>query len=323
VTADPTLREKPAPGRAERWAVIDVGSDTVHLLVAEYSDGQQPALRAVSHRSLLLELGRDVAANGLIDAGAAKTLRDTVIKYARLARREAGHLVLAATEASRLASNGAEVLASIGEAVGEPIRVLSGTREARLGFLGARAQLKPSGCQLLIDSGGASTELSITQGREYVAGVSLPIGAALLAAGLEGDPPSLLSWALSAVKVGAALRDLPPMHPTRAWATGGSAHHLVRLESSNAGRAAQKVRMADLELLSRRLLKRPSKEIAAERGQDPRRVALLPVGALILGAILKYYGLDACTVIAAGVREGIVFAAAQDPIGWWRDQAPK
>jgi exopolyphosphatase/pppGpp-phosphohydrolase len=94
------------------------------------------------------------------------------------------------------------------------------------------------------------------------------------------------------------------------------------LESSNADRAAQKVRMADLELLSRRLLKRPSKEIAAERGQDRRRVALLPVGALILGAILKYYGLDACTVIVGGLREGIVFAASQDPIGWWRDQAP-
>jgi exopolyphosphatase/pppGpp-phosphohydrolase len=137
---------------------------------------------------------------------------------------------------------------------------------------------------------------------------------------LDGDPPSPLSWALTAVTVGAALGGLPRMQPRQAWATGGSAHHLAGLERSGVSRRRQALRMAELEALTRQLLKRPASDLAKERKQDPHRVALLPAGAIILAAILKFYRLDRYTVLRAGVREGAILAAAHDPIGWWTDR---
>ncbi len=318
------LNDSRRAAAALRRAVIDIGSDTVHLIVGAVQDGPdgQRVVHDVSHRSVLLELGRGVALEGRIDPDHLVGLDATVLKFVKLARKEAGHLVMVATEASRRAENGPAVLARLSEKAGEPIRVLSGTREAQLGFCGVLESLKPSGCQLVIDSGGASTEVSISQGREYVSGVSLPVGAASLSASFQGDPPSPLSWALSGIKVGEVIGRLPALQPRHAWATGGSAHHLVGLESVEHDRKPARLHMTDLDSLSRELLKHSSSKLGERRGEDPRRVALLASGALILAAILEHYHIRACTVLPAGLREGILLASAANPLNWWQEGAP-
>jgi Ppx/GppA phosphatase family len=77
-------------------------------------------------------------------------------------------------------------------------------RIAALGLAGAVHRLDPTGSQLFIDSGGASTEVTLTDGRRAVATASLPVGAALLGAELRGDPPEALGWALAGVRIGSA-----------------------------------------------------------------------------------------------------------------------
>lgn len=315
--------ERPADPAVEdvtegRWAAIDVGSDTVHLLVARLRRRRDGSLevRHVDSRSRLMELGRQVDRRGAIGRDASE-LRGLVERYVRVARRAEARIVIGATEASRQASDGPAVLASIAAEVGIPIPILSGRREAQLGFLAARPWLAATGPQLLIDSGGASTEVSATRGPDLVESVSVPLGASSMADRLPGDPPSALEWALEAVHFGRLLAGLPAFHPAAAWVTGGSAHNLVGLEDVKGAALETRMTMGELDRLADQLLRTTARKLARRSGEDPRRVALLAPGALIIAAILRHYGLETCTVIPAGVRDGMLLAAATVGDDWW------
>jgi len=311
--------------KPERWAALDIGSDTVHLLIAEVTRGPGRAvdLRQVAQRVDLLELGRATATDRALSRATIRRLARTVRSFAAVARRSDARLIAAATEAIRQAANGGDVLRALDRAAGVPVHLLSGTREAELGFLAARPSLAGRGAQLLIDSGGASTEVSVTAGRRLVSSRSIPVGAASLAARLPGDPPHPLPWALEAVRIAEANPPLPRTKPARAFATGGTAHNLVGLDLPRKGPADPvELSMVELERLSRDLLRRPAARIAKVSGEDPRRVALLAPGTLILAVILRHYRLPSVTVIPAGVRDGMILAAVRHPDTWWLDAAP-
>jgi exopolyphosphatase/guanosine-5'-triphosphate,3'-diphosphate pyrophosphatase len=202
------------------------------------------------------------------------------------------------------------------------VRVLSGAREAALGLAGAVRRLDSTGSQLLIDSGGASTELTLTDGRRAVASASLPVGAALLGAGLHGDPPQALSWALGGVRIGSVLSLAPAGKPARAWATGGSAHNLAGLERTKGRSGDRLLTMPTLSTLAAQLLAEPARKLARRSGEDPDRVAILPPGLLIVAAILSHYGLEEVTVVPEGLREGMIAAAFELGAAWWQDAPP-
>lgn len=313
---------KTAPA-GSRYAAIDIGSDTVHLLIADLSGAAATGvLRPVHSESELLELGRVVDRRGRITATAEAGMERTLERMVRRARKSGAPILISATEASRRASNGQEVLARLAGRLKEPIHLLSPSREAELGFAGVRPELPARGDLIVIDSGGASTEVTLTRGRTIARAVSLPVGAALLAAGLIGDPPPPIDWALSSIRIGTTLGALPDGQPWHAFATGGTAHGLLAL--STIGSAHDQgtnvdVTLAELEKLAGSLLARSAARIGAEAGIDPGRVALLAPGVLILAAILRHYGLTEFHVLVAGVREGMIRAAAANPTGWWLD----
>ena len=305
----------------ERWAALDVGSDTVHLLVAEVT--HEPfgrlAVRQLAHRSALLELGREVATRGRFGRTALRALEGSVRDFVRVATRFDARLIVAATEATREAANGNAVMARLEQLTGTPPRIISGVREAQLGFVATRAALPPSGLHLLVDSGGASTEVSLVAGHRLRASASLPVGAALLAASVPGDPPRPLPWALAAIRIGANLGAAPAGRPTRMYTTGGTAHNLAGLEKDRKGHpGAVRLTLADLDGITARLLRSPAPKVARRSGEDARRVALLAPGALILAAIAQRYALDEMTVLPEGVRDGMILAAARYPDGWWK-----
>jgi exopolyphosphatase/guanosine-5'-triphosphate,3'-diphosphate pyrophosphatase len=219
----------------------------------------------------------------------------------------------------RRATDGPALVERLSSELGEPVRVLSGAREAALGLAGAVHRLDPTGSQLLIDSGGASTELTLTDGHRAVASGSLPVGAALLGAGLHGDPPQALSWALGGVAIGSALSLAPAGKPSRAWATGGSAHNLAGLERTKGRSGDRLLTMAKLSTLATQILAEPARKLARSSGEDPDRVKILPPGLLIVAAILAHYGLDEVTVVPEGLREGMVAAAFELGDAWWQD----
>ena len=152
-------------------AAIDIGSDTIHLLIADVTaspDG--PVVRRVEQRGELIELGRLVATTGAVGKRAAARIEGYLTGYVRRARRGSGRVVIGATEALRRASDGEALVERLSNELGQPVRILSGAREAALGLAGAAHRLDPSGTQLLIDSGGASTEVTLTDGRRAIAG---------------------------------------------------------------------------------------------------------------------------------------------------------
>lgn len=323
MTTTSAPRAGTAPSATPRWAALDIGSDTIHLLVADVrrGPGGRLTVRQLTQRSALLELGREVALHGAFERATVKALQATVDRFVTVARRADARLVVAATEAAREASNGATVLARLEKAAGTPPRIISGAREAALGFLAVRAVLPRSGTHLLVDSGGASTETSLVVGHRLTASASLPVGAALLAASVPGDPPRPLPWALAAIHIAGVLGSAPVGRPTRLFATGGTAHNLAGLDGDRKGHPLPVTLSIDeLDRLTARLLRSPAAKIARSSGEDPRRVALLAPGALILGAIAQHYGLESITVVPEGVRDGMILAAARDPDGWWQDQ---
>lgn len=308
--------------QTEAIAAIDIGSDTIHLLVGLPSAAEVGVVERLVQRGELIELGRQVARKARVGRRRGRAVEALLLDYVRTARRHASRVVVGATEALRRATDGPALVERLEAAAGVPVRVLSGRREAELGLAGMAHRLDEAGSQLVIDSGGASTELSLCEGRARVAAASLPVGAALLAASLQGDPPEALSWALGAGRIGRALAIAPAGSPVRAFATGGSAHNLAGLEDGREGPGRRTLTLDELRQLAEALLSTPSAKLARRSGEDPRRVALLPPGLLIVASVLDHYALDRVTVVPEGLREGMIRAAAQLGEDWWREGTP-
>ncbi len=174
-----------------RLGVLDVGSNTVHLLVVDAHQGARP-VPAFSHKAEL-RLGDHLDAGNRLSQDCAMQLRDFVDDALRIAEDKGVQELLAfATSAVRDAVNGDEVLARIQEETRVDIRVLPGPDESRLTFLAARRWFGwSSGRLLMLDIGGGSLEIASGVDEEPGVAVSLPLGAGRLTRDwLVGDPPT-------------------------------------------------------------------------------------------------------------------------------------
>ena len=174
-----------------RLGVLDVGSNTVHLLIVDAHRGARPVAEA-SHKSVL-RLMRYIDESGAItDEGIAMLVR-AIGDAARIARESnLDDLLPMATSAIREAANGPEVLALIGRETGLDLQVLSGEDEAKLTFLAVRRWYGWSaGNILLFDIGGGSLEVALGDDEEPDVALSLPLGAGRSTIGfLHDDPPT-------------------------------------------------------------------------------------------------------------------------------------
>jgi exopolyphosphatase/guanosine-5'-triphosphate,3'-diphosphate pyrophosphatase len=174
-----------------RLGVLDVGSNTVHMLVVDAHPGARP-LPAFSHK-VDLRLAAHLEPDNTLSAVGEERLTELAIEAMRIAEDKGVEEFLAfATSAVREARNGDEVLARIEQRTGAKIKALSGENEARLTFLAARRWFGWStGRLLVVDIGGGSLELAAGQDEEPEAVMSLPLGAGRLTRDwLSADPPS-------------------------------------------------------------------------------------------------------------------------------------
>src|SRR5712692_297191 len=173
-----------------RLGVLDVGSNTVHLLVVDAYQGARP-VPAYSHKAEL-RLGDHLDSANRLSRECAVQLRAFVDEALQVAEDKGVQQLLAfATSAVRDAVNGDEILARIQAATKVDIRVLSGQDESRLTFLAARRWFGwSSGRLLMLDIGGGSLEIASGQNEDPSVAVSLPLGANRLNRDwLTGDPP--------------------------------------------------------------------------------------------------------------------------------------
>jgi exopolyphosphatase/guanosine-5'-triphosphate,3'-diphosphate pyrophosphatase len=307
------------PNTKSRAAVVDIGSNSIHLLVADCIE--TPAgyrVRRVISPATLLGLGRTVAAGGVIDDHAAGALARVVARQIKQAERAgAGKVHVVATAAVRQAANGRQRMAALSAAVERPIRILTANREAELAFVGLVSELDRSTEQVIIDGGGASTEVIMACGRRRTGAACLPVGGSLLSV-RYGDPPTPAQLDGLRQDVEALFGALPPGRPAAALATGGSARKLPVIVG---GRSGDPIDHALLQRALNALQAVPAAVLARGTGLQLRRVQTLAAGAILLGSLLRHYGLDGCRNSPHGIREGILVAAAEDPDHWWVDAA--
>jgi exopolyphosphatase / guanosine-5'-triphosphate,3'-diphosphate pyrophosphatase len=284
-----------------RVAVIDVGSNTVRLLVSERNGAGIAPVREA--RSLLL-LGKEIERRGALSPRKLDETRRTAQRHATAAREVgAARLEVLVTAPGRQSRNAGELVRVLAEATAAPVRVLSPDEEGRLAWDGAVAAAARLGPTLAVcDVGGGSTELLVgTPERGPAWARSLDVGSLRLTERLlQRDPPGKESMRIAAAEVAATFEGLTAPLPQAALVTGGTARALKKLIGPRLGEK-------ELAAAVRRLTKRSSDEVARATGVDPERARTLPAGALILDEVQRLL----CTplvVSPAGLREGASLA---------------
>ena len=299
-----------------RLGVVDVGSNTVHLLVVDAHRGAQP-LPATSHK-VELRLSEHVTDDGLIDRAGADALVAFVADCLVVAEDHGVEEVMAfATSAVREAPNGEDVLARVRAETGVELGVLSGEDEARLTFLAARRWFGwSSGTLLVVDIGGGSLELAAGLDEEPDAAVSLPLGAGRLTRDLlPGDPPGpdVVREARRFIRqrLAGAVRPLAKAGPPdRTVGTSKTMRSLARVlgaaPSSDGPYAGRQLERAALGSLVERLGQTTAADRALLPGVSPRRAPQLLAGALVAEAAMDLLGIEQLEICPWALREGLI-----------------
>jgi exopolyphosphatase/guanosine-5'-triphosphate,3'-diphosphate pyrophosphatase len=294
--------------------VIDVGSNTLHLLVA---DCDADRVRAVHDLRVRTGLGVAVAAAGAFGEAAIHQTAATVHRFVTQAHEQGADRVLVlATHAVRVAADRAAVVAALEEAAGVPLAVLSPEREAALCLSGAALDPLPEPPFLLADIGGGSTDLALVTAEGVAAARSVAIGSGVLAARyFTADPPAAEDVRAASGLVDSLLAGIDLNRQTTVAEiviTGGSARRLRR----QYGAAAHVTHAAPAERLQSvidHLVEVPAPEWPHPL-KSQERVQITRAGAVILRAVLRRWYIDSWRVSAFGLREGALreLAATKD-----------
>jgi exopolyphosphatase/guanosine-5'-triphosphate,3'-diphosphate pyrophosphatase len=309
-----------------RLATIDLGSNTVRLLVADVAGDRW---RVVDADQRVTRLAEGLARSGRLSVAAADRTAAAVAEYVARARRASvDRLAIVATSAVREAANGDDFVAALARATGERVRVVSGAEEASLTLSGVLSGLDDRASSpavtLVFDIGGGSTEYILATGGRAVAAVSLRLGVVDLA---ERYPfPAAVDWprfrALQAEVAARLAAELPgQIRATavdRLVGTAGTATTLAALDLGLATYDPQRVQghvlsRAAVETLRARLGALTVGERAALPCLEPGRADLIVPGVAIVLATLDATGADALVVSDWGLREGIMVALSA---GW-------
>jgi exopolyphosphatase / guanosine-5'-triphosphate,3'-diphosphate pyrophosphatase len=320
-----------------RASVLDLGSNSFHLLVADLDAGRvTPVLR----QREMLHLGAEVARYGEVREHARARARDTVAHLAGLARRVGAveaHAV--ATSALRDAANGDEVIAELSEAASVAVRVLDGHEEARVGYLGVRASIAvPREPVLVLDLGGGSLELTVGAADQVRWSTSLPLGGSRLSALTDDDPipPEVIEELRRRTDalLDPLLGELREYAPAMTVAIGGTVRAMARIVGLDRGLWLPptlnhlQVTSVELAALRDRLTALSLQERLALAGMDERRAGHLHLAAVVLTRVLERVGVADVTVSDWGLREGLLLdahglAVAPDPASLRRNEVER
>ncbi|MFI8093546.1 Ppx/GppA family phosphatase [Streptomyces sp. NPDC086080] len=299
-----------------RLGVLDVGSNTVHLLVVDAHPGAHP-LPAHSHKVELRLAQLLDDSGGIGDAGVERLIE--VVHEALRAAEDKGveELLPFATSAVRDADNADEVLARVRDETGTELQVLSGEEEARLTFLAARRWYGWSAGKLLvIDIGGGSLEIAYGMDEEPDAAVSLPLGAGRLTAGwLPGDPPeaddvrALRRHVRTEIArtVGDFTRRGVPDHVVATSKTFKQLARIAGAPGSAEGPYVQReLKRESLEAWVPRLAAMTTAERAELPGVSEARAGQLTAGALVAEGAMDLFGVERLEICPWALREGVI-----------------
>jgi exopolyphosphatase / guanosine-5'-triphosphate,3'-diphosphate pyrophosphatase len=296
------------PPRFRPVAVVDIGSNSVRLVVY---DGRRRAPSPVFNEKILCGLGRGVALTGELGAEAMNRALAALHRFRALCRQiEVTQVMAVATAAVREASNGPDFVARAEAALGAPITVLTGSKEAELTALGVISGI-PDADGVVGDLGGGSLELvDVRQGRIKTA-VTLPLGPLRLI-DLSGG-----SMAKARTIVDKTLDECDMLGELRGrdfYAVGGAWRNLARMHMEQNAHPLTilhhyTVPREDFRSVANLVAGLSPASLHAIRAVVRSRVETLPYGAMVLERILARDKARDVVTSVFGVREGLIYAS--------------
>lgn len=301
-----------------KLAVIDIGTNSIHMVLAEILP--DASYKILDRFKDMTRLGNGTfATRRLSDEAVARGL-DVLKTLVTLARNKGfDRIVAVATSAVREARNGGDFVDLVAEQTGLTVRVISGTEEARLIFVGVKNSIAlPDGPTLVVDVGGGSVELIVGNRDGLIHAKSLKLGAIRLADQfLSKTPPSAemlrgLEEAVTAHLTG-ALGSFKTKRFESLVATSGMAGNLAEVvHIRQAGRPLPQLNLAtvalkDIRSLEEELAGASVKGRLAIPGLDPKRVDTLLPATVVLRRTLELAGLDRMTLCDKAIREGVIY----------------
>jgi exopolyphosphatase / guanosine-5'-triphosphate,3'-diphosphate pyrophosphatase len=297
-----------------RLGVLDIGSNTGHLLVVDARGGAAP-MPAYSHKEPL-RLAEHLDENGCVDAEGVDALTDFVSSAVVVAEdKGCAELAGFATSAVRDAGNCDEVLEHVRASTGVEIEVLAGEDEARLTFLAVRRWFGWSSGRLAVfDIGGGSLEVAVGSDEAPDVAQSLPLGAGRLTrehlrGGADPDTVRELRRTIRASIARDAGR-VTRAEPDHSVATSKTFRSLARICGAAPSAEGLRVRRVldaqTLRAMLPKLLAMSASDVAALPGVSSSRAHQIVAGALVADAVMDLFDLAELEVCPWALREGII-----------------
>ncbi|PZG00996.1 Ppx/GppA phosphatase family protein [Micromonospora deserti] len=303
-----------------RLGVLDVGSNTVHLLVVDAHHGAHPW--PARSEKVVLRLAEQIGPDGaLTEAGADGLVKAVSMAKAAAAGLEVDDLLAFATSAVRDATNAQEVLARVRDETGVRLEVLSGADEARMTFLAVRRWFGWSAGRLLVlDIGGGSLEIAAGIDEDPDVAVSLPVGAGRLTRDrLRIRPDSTTPPSAEVVDDLRAYVDglLDPVVKQMAevgWERPVGTSKTFRTLARLAGAAPSGAGLWARRALTRPGLRQvlgfirhiPPAQLVELEGVSAGRAHQLLAGAVVAEAVMRRLDLDSLDICPWALREGVI-----------------
>jgi exopolyphosphatase/guanosine-5'-triphosphate,3'-diphosphate pyrophosphatase len=288
-------------------AVVDIGTNTTRLLVAEVEDGEVVELE---RRTVITRLGQDVDATGRLADEAMDRVAEAIAGYREVIDRVGAEAVVAvATSAMRDSENGPDFRDYLKEKYGVDARTISGDEEATLTFLGATAGRTDARETVVIDIGGGSTEyVAGRAGEEPRFHTSTQMGSVRFTERfLKSDPPSREEMAELAEAVRQTVPDVSAEH---AIAVAGTATSLAAIDGAEEVHG-YRLSLASCERIAAMLAGKNVKERRKVDGLHPDRAPTIVAGAVILTESIRALGLQEVEVSDRDILHGA--ALQNDP----------
>jgi len=310
----------PMARASHRVAVIDVGSNSSRLLVADVADGR---VEKVERQSRVTRLGRGVDLTGQLSGEAIEAACEAIGDYVEICEKTRPEAIATvATSAVRDAANGAAFVAELRERFALSARVLDGEEEARLTYLGATHEQPPREPTLVIDIGGGSTELIVGAGQEIAFEQSLQAGVVRHSERhISSDPPTTPELEALAAdirgQVEAAISSEPQASAVAGVAVAGTPTSLAAIELELEPYDPEQVHGHVLSLEAiQHMLSRLAATPLAEReqitGLHPDRAPTIIAGVVILVEAMRAFELDRIRVSEHDILYGTAIATAAE-----------
>jgi exopolyphosphatase/guanosine-5'-triphosphate,3'-diphosphate pyrophosphatase len=295
-----------------RVAAFDLGSNSIKMTIASVTaDGK---VDESIWMTKAVRLGEGIDKNGVLaDDRMAAALEALQEMTDRAAKASVTKKIGVATEAVRIASNGAQFLKTIEERFDIQIALISGDEEASLAYEGLAATMTLEGPIIMADIGGASTEIVAANGDDISLSISMPLGSGRLTDRLvTANPPTMdsLHECHDAARGVLAPLDLDKRQGAQLIITGGTGEYMGRLIGK-----LDDIRPTEVNGMLRRLTKVTAEELASEIDIQVARAKVLPAGIAIVAALCELIEPSKVTGARSGIRTGMLLAAAR---GTWK-----